>query len=123
MEEEEEEEGGEIQQGEGDRKEKGWGGREGEGEVLIERSTGGEEEKEGKRSAEPQLHPLMLHASSSGSSSCPALRSDEEYKCWLTFSTFRCSTRPETIHVGNMATVDENEREQVKAREKRPPVS
>lgn len=42
---------------------------------------GREEEKEGKRSAEPQLHPLMLHASDSGSSSCPALKSDEEYKC------------------------------------------
>lgn len=50
------------------------------GEVLIEWSTGGEEEKEGKRSAEPQLHPLMLHASDSGSSSCPALKSDEEDK-------------------------------------------
>lgn len=42
---------------------------------------GGEEEKEGKRSAEPQLHPLMLHASNSGSSTCPALKSDEECKC------------------------------------------
>lgn len=49
---------------------------------------GGEEEKEGKRSAEPQLHPLMLHASASGSSSCPALRSDEEYKCWRLSSRF-----------------------------------
>lgn len=53
----------------------------GGGEVLIEWSTGGEEEKEGKRSAEPQLHPLMLHASDSGSCSCPALESDEEQEC------------------------------------------
>lgn len=49
--------------------------------MSIEWSTGGEEEEEGKRSAEPQLHPLMLHASNSGSSTCPALESDEECKC------------------------------------------
>lgn len=66
---------GEIQQGEGHRKGKGGEGR---GEVLIEWSTGGEEEKEGEGSAEPQLHPLMLHVSVSRSTARPALQSDKE---------------------------------------------
>lgn len=50
-------------------------GKEGErrGEVLIEWSTGGKEEKEGEGSAKPQLHPLMLHESVAHSSAtCPA---------------------------------------------------
>lgn len=46
--------------------------------MLIEWSTGGKEEKEGEGSAEPQLHPLMLHVSVSRSATCPALQSDKE---------------------------------------------
>lgn len=66
----------------GDRKREGRrGGREGEGwsGVGADRmENGGEkEEKEGEGSADPQLHPLMLHVSVSRSAG-PALHGDKE---------------------------------------------
>lgn len=54
---------------------------EGRGLVLIEWSTGEKKEKkEGEGSAEPQLHPVMLHGSVSCSSTCSTLKSDKDTK-------------------------------------------
>lgn len=69
---------GEIQQGgEVDRKGKeGKGKGRGGGANRMEHE-GGKEEKEGEGSAEPQLHPLMLHASVLRSVTCDAYRGEK----------------------------------------------
>lgn len=52
---------------------------EGRGLVLIEWSTGEKKEKkEGEGSAEPQLHPVMLHGSVSCSSTCSTCDINDE---------------------------------------------
>ncbi len=55
-------------------------GKEGKGgeRCWSNGARGGKEEKEGEGSAEPQLHPLMLHVSVCRSATCPALQSDKE---------------------------------------------
>lgn len=55
-------------------------GKEGKGEGggADRMAHGGKEEEEGEGSAEPQLHPLMLHVSVSRSTDCPALQRDKE---------------------------------------------
>lgn len=65
---------GEIQQGEGLRKGKRRGRVGGRGADRMEHGGGEEEEeeKEGEGSAEPQLHPLMLHVSVARSTARPA---------------------------------------------------